>query len=330
MKRALLKIELIGDDNPDGKGRGWVAEIELRDGGPQRRFLRAFKDYSKANSVGSRGVFAAYWLAPGKIYEVSAPQSWTSTDRYYCLEADLQGDSQKRLLGQEPELFDDQQRGNGAETLSKDDADTTPEVEFALARIEEFLAALGDPGLDARVAVYNGAVSMLADWLGMGDPVGAVRWVEADKVRANDYNPNQVAPPEMRLLHLSIQEDGITQPVVCYRDGQEFEVVDGFHRNRIFKERPDVRKRLKGYMPVVLIDKPIKERIASTIRHNRARGKHCVEPMSDIVRRLAEAGLSDEEIARQIGMDDDEVLRMKQITGLPELFAGRDYSEGWE
>lgn len=167
------------------------------------------------------------------------------------------------------------------------------------------------------------------------EPVDCVIWVEADQVQANDYNPNAVAPPEMRLLQHSIREDGYTQPIVGYFDDEEhvFEVVDGFHRNRVGKECADVRERVKGYLPVTVINKDRQERtdrIAATIRHNRARGKHAVTAMSDIILELSRRNWSDNKIAKELGMEPDEVLRLKQITGLVELFADRDFSMAWE
>jgi ParB-like chromosome segregation protein Spo0J len=166
-----------------------------------------------------------------------------------------------------------------------------------------------------------------------GEPVDCVLWVLADNVEANDYNPNAVAPPEMKLLELSIAEDGYTQPIVAWGKNNYYEVVDGFHRNRVGKECKEIRERIHGYLPVspINIDRQNKsDRIAATIRHNRARGKHQVEAMSDIVLDLARRNWSDEKIGRELGMDQDEVLRLKQITGLAELFADQEFSEAWE
>lgn len=166
------------------------------------------------------------------------------------------------------------------------------------------------------------------------EPVDCVIWVRSDLVRANDYNPNSVAPPEMKLLARSILEDGYTQPIVTWKDGETtFEVVDGFHRNRVGKEIDDVRNRIMGYLPVVAInssriDKG--DRIAATIRHNRARGKHKVTAMSDIVIELKRRNWSDDKIGRELGMDPDEVLRLTQITGLAEMFKDKQFSEAWE
>lgn len=166
-----------------------------------------------------------------------------------------------------------------------------------------------------------------------GEPVDCVLWVPAETVQANDYNPNSVAPPEMRLLEVSILEDGYTQPIVTHKTGDIHEVVDGFHRNRVGKECKKVAKRIKGYLPVVVINEGRQDRgdrIAATIRHNRARGKHKVEAMSDIVIELKRRNWTDERIARDLGMDQDEILRLCQITGLADLFSDQEFSKSWD
>jgi ParB-like chromosome segregation protein Spo0J len=165
------------------------------------------------------------------------------------------------------------------------------------------------------------------------EPVDFVRWVKFDNVRANDYNPNSVAPPEMELLRLSIMEDGYTQPIVTNLEEDTRVVIDGFHRNRVARECEDVGKRVDGYLPVVQIrssqaDK--EHRMASTIRHNRARGKHQVEAMTAIVLDLKRRNWSDTKIGKQLGMDQDEVLRLTQIGGLADAFADKQFSEAWE
>ena len=166
------------------------------------------------------------------------------------------------------------------------------------------------------------------------EPVDCVIWVPCDKVEANDYNPNSVAPPEMELLHTSIQEDGYTQPIVVWmRDDGMYEVVDGFHRNRVGKEYEDIKERTGGFLPVVVINNERQDkgdRIASTIRHNRARGKHQIEKMSDIVLELKRRNWSDKKIGKELGMEPDEVLRLTQITGLAEMFSDKEFSEAWE
>ena len=192
----------------------------------------------------------------------------------------------------------------------------------------------GIENLEERIAAINSVKQMLKEVSPFTtEPVECVQWVKSDLVFANDYNPNSVAPPEMELLHTSIQEDGYTQPIVVwYHDGM-YEVVDGFHRNRVGKEYADITERIHGYLPVVVINNDREDkgdRIASTIRHNRARGKHKVEAMSDIVIELKRRNWSDKKIAKELGMDADEVLRLTQITGLAEMFADKDFSEAWE
>lgn len=166
----------------------------------------------------------------------------------------------------------------------------------------------------------------------MISPVYNVKAVPLEKIRANSYNPNAVAPPEMKLLELSIWEDGYTMPVVCYYlpDEDVYEIVDGYHRYTILKTSDRIRERENGMLPVVVIDKDVSNRMASTIRHNRARGSHDIELMSNIVTELVEAGMSDAWILRHIGMDKDELLRLKQITGLAALFKDQDFSKAWE
>ena len=163
-------------------------------------------------------------------------------------------------------------------------------------------------------------------------PVYAVKSIHMDKIRANAYNPNAVAPPEMKLLEISIWEDGFTMPVVCYYlpDEDVYEIVDGYHRFTTLQTSERIREREKGMLPVVVIDKDISNRMASTIRHNRARGSHSIELMSSIVAELTTAGMSDAWILRHIGMDKDELLRLKQITGLAALFQDREFSQAWE
>jgi ParB-like chromosome segregation protein Spo0J len=165
------------------------------------------------------------------------------------------------------------------------------------------------------------------------EPVDCVLWVKNKTVVANDYNPNSVAPPEMELLKISIGSDGYTQPIVTFQSDNVYEVVDGFHRHRVGKEDPTIQGRVHGYLPVVVINQDRQDkadRIAATIRHNRARGKHKVDAMSDIVLDLRKRNWKDEKIARELGMDADEVLRLAQITGLAEMFKDEEFSEAWE
>jgi ParB-like chromosome segregation protein Spo0J len=204
-------------------------------------------------------------------------------------------------------------------------------VEQAATLFRELRFLDGDAKIDAinRIRLALREHSPFAS-----EPVDCVQWVPADDVVANDWNPNSVAPPEMKLLEHSILEDGYTQPIVTYiSEGDQREVVDGFHRNRVGKECAAVRKRVKSYLPVVTINEGRADRgdrIAATIRHNRARGKHRVEGMSEIVIELKRRNWSDEKIGRELGMDPDEVLRLTQISGLAEMFKDREFSEAWE
>lgn len=159
-------------------------------------------------------------------------------------------------------------------------------------------------------------------------PVYSVIAVPVEKVKANDYNPNIVAPPEMKLLELSIWEDGFTMPCVCYYDKEKdtYILVDGFHRYSVLKTSKRIFEREQGMLPVVVINKDLSNRMSSTIRHNRARGTHNIELMCHIVAELDKAGMSDQWIMKNIGMDRDELLRLKQISGLAELFAHREFS----
>lgn len=165
----------------------------------------------------------------------------------------------------------------------------------------------------------------------MKSPVYNVRPVPIEKIRANSYNPNAVAPPEMKLLELSILEDGYTMPIVCYYVAEDdvYEIVDGYHRYTTMLQNAEIREREGGMLPVSVIEKDLTNRMASTIRHNRARGSHSIELMSNIVAELTSAGMSDAWILRHIGMDRDELLRLKQITGLAALFANSEFSEAW-
>lgn len=203
-----------------------------------------------------------------------------------------------------------------------------------MKEVQELIAAIDGLDLEEKVKAINEAkMALQAISPFKFEPVDCVQWVKEELVIANDYNPNTVAPPEMELLHTSIQEDGYTQPIVVYQHDGIYEVVDGFHRNRVGKECPDIKERIHGYLPVTVInderhDKA--DRIASTIRHNRARGKHRVDAMSDIVLDLKRRNWSDKKIAKELGMDADEVLRLAQISGLADMFSNREFSEAWE
>lgn len=163
-------------------------------------------------------------------------------------------------------------------------------------------------------------------------PVYNIRRIPVDQIEANDYNPNAVATPEMKLLYDSIKEDGYTMPIVCYYDADrdKYIIVDGFHRYRIIREHKDIYQREEGHLPVSVIEKDLSERIASTVRHNRARGSHDVDLMSNIVGELHELGRTDHWIMKHLGMDADEVIRLKQLSGLASLFADKEFSNSWE
>lgn len=203
-----------------------------------------------------------------------------------------------------------------------------------VSKVKDLLKELEGMDLELKVEALNQIKIALHNQSPFAsEPVDCVLWVKSETVQANDYNPNSVAPPEMKLLEHSIAEDGYTQPIVTFGREDLHEVVDGFHRNRVGKESKVVRKRIHGYLPIVGINFGRTEkgdRIAATIRHNRARGKHKIDAMAEIVLDLKRRNWSDEKIARDLGMDADEVLRLSQITGLAEMFADRDFSEAWE
>lgn len=163
-------------------------------------------------------------------------------------------------------------------------------------------------------------------------PVSNVQWVPIEKVTANDYNPNTVAANEMRLLYVSIEHDGYTQPVVTVRDDDRglFVIVDGFHRYLTLKTSPDLLERTHGRLPIVVIDKPENDRMASTVRHNRARGKHSVDGMADMVFQMLDNGWNDEAICAELGMEADELVRLKHVTGFSKLFESVEYRKAWE
>ena len=209
-----------------------------------------------------------------------------------------------------------------------------PAADNMTAEIQSWCYRLRQLELSAAVEVLNAARLLMHEASPFrSEPVDCVLWVTTEKVLANDYNPNSVAPPEMKLLERSIAADGYTQPIVSWRRHDIHEVVDGFHRHRVGKESQEVRDRIHGYLPVVVINSSREDkgdRMASTIRHNRARGKHRVDAMSEIVVELKRRRWSDEKVGKELGMDPDEVLRLTQVSGLAEMFADRDFSEAWE
>ena len=163
------------------------------------------------------------------------------------------------------------------------------------------------------------------------DPVSFVRWVHVDEVTPNDYNPNAVAKVEMALLRKSIEEDGFTQPVVTYRDEERglYVIVDGFHRYFVLRETPALRERTRDRLPIVVIEKNLSERMASTVRHNRARGKHSINGMANMVYGMLEEGMTDAEVCNALGLEPEELVRLKHVTGYSKLYADVEYNRAW-
>ena len=204
-------------------------------------------------------------------------------------------------------------------------------------KIDEIAKALSEESdLDFKIDMMNKIRWAIHEVSPLkSEPVDYVMWTKVDNVIANTWNPNSVAPPEMALLQLSIYHDGFTQPVVVYKNKENgiIEVVDGFHRSKVCKEYENINNRVHGYLPITLIKEDcigLNDRVASTIRHNRARGKHSVEGMSEIVLELKNRNWKNERIARELGMDEEEILRLCQITGLEGLFKDDDFSRAWE
>lgn len=196
--------------------------------------------------------------------------------------------------------------------------------------LKELLEKHAHLSVDEKVQLYNQMSSELYQWLGIEHPCLNVQLVEADKIVSNDYNPNVVAPPEMRLLKMSIRKDGITMPVVASPSGDgQYTVVDGFHRTTVIKGDKAIRETTHGYVPVSILDKPLDDRITATVRHNMARGTHQVELSANLVALLRKHNWTNARIGLELGMDADEVLRLKQITGLAEAFADREFSKAW-
>lgn len=198
--------------------------------------------------------------------------------------------------------------------------------------IKKILNKFKDIDIHEKVKIYNQVSRELYDWLGMNHPALNVQLLPVDKVKGNDYNPNKVPPPEMRLLGLSIRKDGVTMPIVvsAEKENGEWIIVDGFHRQTHAEHTKDIRESLHGYLPSSLLRKTIENRVAATVRHNMARGSHQVELSAKLVVFLKKHNWTDARIGKEIGMDADEVLRLKQITGLAEAFANHEFSKSWE
>lgn len=225
------------------------------------------------------------------------------------------------------EIVEDAASESGEEQERSDSEGELTE-DLLLAAVDQFFDENED--IDDQVSLLNALRERLHERSPFSEPVENIKWVKQENVEGNDYNPNEVATPEMDLLHTSIKEDGYTQPIVTYeRDTNEFEVVDGFHRMVIGKEKDDIRERLNDHVPVTVIDKDLDERMSSTIRHNRARGTHQIRDMSDLVTDLVEQGWDDDRICEELGMDLDEVIRLKQVSGLKDVFSGHEFSQSW-
>lgn len=190
-----------------------------------------------------------------------------------------------------------------------------------------------DLPINERVRIYNEISQQLYDWLGLHHPALNIQLVKAEQIQGNDYNPNRVAPPEMKLLKLSIKKDGVTMPVVVADQSNKnkpYVVVDGFHRTTVIQNDKDINESLCGYVPVSKLNKSIEDRITSTVRHNMARGTHQVELSAKLVAMLRKHNWTNARIGIELGMDADEVLRLKQVTGLAELFKDKEFSNSWE
>lgn len=190
-----------------------------------------------------------------------------------------------------------------------------------------------DLAFDEKVKIFNELTQQLYEWLGVCHPSLNVQLIPVGEIQGNDYNPNHVAPPEMKLLKLSIRKDGVTMPVVVCDtpDGKRpYTVVDGFHRTTVIQSCKDIRESLHGYIPCSRLNKPLADRVTATVRHNLARGTHQVELSARLVVQLCKHDWTNERIGRELGMDADEVLRLKQITGIAEAFKDREFSKSWE
>jgi hypothetical protein len=185
--------------------------------------------------------------------------------------------------------------------------------------------------IEEQIKFLNNFREFLKEISPQKDSVENIQWVKIENIKSNSYNPNITAKPEMKLLYESIKNDTYTMPIVCYKINEnEYEIVDGFHRSKVLKEHEDIKNFTHGYMPISIIDKPLNERIGSTIRHNRARGEHQVLDMSKIVVTLSNSGWEDKDICEKLGMDKEEVFKLKQVSGLKEAFFNHEFSKSWE
>jgi len=195
---------------------------------------------------------------------------------------------------------------------------------------EQIAQELAGKSIDQIVDTINELREFIHEYSPMkGEPCDFVRWVKIDRVNPNDYNPNSTAGKEMGLLYISIKEDGVTMPVVTIKDGDGFTIIDGFHRYFTCKSMEDLKERMNGYLPIAVLDKTLEERIAATVRHNRARGSHSVQGMSNLVFKMLEEGVPEEEICRKLGLDAVELVKLKHITGYSKLYENVEYGKSW-
>lgn len=197
--------------------------------------------------------------------------------------------------------------------------------------LEKLCDELNKLNNEEKIEHINMINQKIGEQLPFEEPIKYIKWVKSENIKSNKYNPNKIATPEMSLLCDSIRIDGYTQPIITYKTkDNKYEIIDGYHRSQAAKKDNTIRKRLKGYLPITIIDKPLEERMASTIRHNRARGTHQIRSMSDIVVELSKNGWDDNKISKSLGMQKDEVLRLKQISGLKEAFSNHEFSKSWK
>jgi hypothetical protein len=184
--------------------------------------------------------------------------------------------------------------------------------------------------VDEKVAIINDLRAFIHEHSPMrSEPCDFIRWVKIEKVSPNDYNPNSTAGKEMNLLYISIKEDGVTMPVVTIGDGKDFTIVDGFHRYFTCRNMDDLKERMSGYLPITVLNKTLEERIAATVRHNRARGSHSVQGMSNLVFKMLQEGVDEEEICRKLGLDATELVKLKHITGYSKLYENVEFGKSW-
>jgi hypothetical protein len=200
-----------------------------------------------------------------------------------------------------------------------------------IENIKELIAQmLEGRDVDETIAIINELRAFIHEYSPMkNEPCDYIRWVKLERVSPNDYNPNSTAGKEMNLLYISIKEDGVTMPVVTIGDREDFTIIDGFHRYFTCKNMEDLKQRMSGYLPITVLNKTLEERIAATVRHNRARGSHSVQGMSNLVFKMLQEGVNDEEICRKLGLDATELVKLKHITGYSKLYEDAEFGKSW-